>query len=144
MSVLASDWIAHLGLLPHPEGGHYREIYRDPAPEGRRGALTSIYYLLREGERSAWHRVTDAAEVWHHHAGAPLALALCPDGRAASLETHILGLDVACGERPQVVVPPGVWQTAHSLGSWTLVGCIVAPAFEFSSFEMAPHGWVPR
>lgn len=140
----AADWISHLGLVPHPEGGHYREIHRDPVPAGRRGALTSIYYLLQAGERSAWHRVTDAAEVWLYHAGAPLSLSLCPDGSAASLEVHTLGVDFARGERPQVVVPPGAWQEALSLGDWTLVGCIVAPAFEFSSFEMAPPGWEPR
>jgi predicted cupin superfamily sugar epimerase len=139
----AAEWIARLGLRPHPEGGHFREVLRESHPVGGRGVLTSIYYLLAAGERSAWHRVTDAVEIWHHYAGAALELTLCPDGRAASVEIHPLGLDFDRGERPQVVVPAGCWQTARPRGAWTLVGCTVAPAFEFSSFEMAPPGWEP-
>lgn len=111
---------------------------------GGRGVLTSIYYLLAAGERSAWHRVTDAVEIWHFYAGAALELTLCHDGRAASVETHLLGLDFDRGERPQVVVPANSWQTARPRGAWTLVGCTVAPAFEFSSFEMATPGWEPE
>lgn len=126
--------IAALGLQPHPEGGHYRETFRHVPQGGGRGAMTAIYYLLKAGERSHWHRV-DAAEIWHWHAGSPLALSM-PDRR-------ILGPDIAGGELPQLIVPEGVWQSAESLGAWTLVGCTVGPAFEFKGFEMAPKGWEP-
>ena len=140
----AEEVVGLLGLEPHPEGGFYRETFRAPAvaggqtPDGGRGASTAIYYLLREGEVSAWHRV-DADEVWHHYAGAPLELTLSADGRERS--SARLGTDLAAGERPQVVVPAGAWQTARTLGGWTLAGCTVAPAFQFSGFEMAPPGF---
>lgn len=131
--------IAALGLKPHPEGGFFAETFRDQPGDGR-GHSTAIYFLLRAGDVSVWHRV-DAAEVWHHYAGAPLALTISHDGRTE--EAHRLGHDVLDGERPQIAVPSGVWQTARSLGEWTLVGCTVAPAFEFAGFEMAPDGWQP-
>lgn len=137
--ISAADIIAALGLQPHPEGGHYRETFRDQAG-GPRGHSTAIYYLLQAGERSHWHRV-DAVEIWHHHAGAPLALSLSADG--GSVETLRLGPDILAGERPQGIVPTGVWQAAESLGAWTLVGCTVAPGFDFAGFEMAPPGWQP-
>jgi len=133
--------IAALDLEPHPEGGHFREIYRHAPAGGGRGDATSIYYLLRAGEHSAWHRVTDAVEIWQFHAGDPLALRVSADGKR--VETHRLGADLAGGTRPQAVVPAGAWQSAVSTGAWTLVGCTVAPAFVFSSFEMAPEGWEP-
>ncbi len=136
----AADIIRALDLQPHPEGGHYRETFRDRPPSGGRGAMTAIYYLLRAGEVSAWHRV-DAAEIWHYYAGAPLLLTLSPDGRDTT--SARLGPDIGAGERPQILVPPGCWQTARSLGDWTLVGCTVGPAFEFSGFELAPPGWQP-
>ncbi|MEM8663995.1 MAG: cupin domain-containing protein [Pseudomonadota bacterium] len=129
-----------LGMQPHPEGGFFAETFRD-APEGGRGHSTAIYYLLGAGDCSAWHRVIDAAEVWHYYAGAPLALTISPDGHDAS--AHRLGPNILAGERPQVVVPAGHWQTAESLGNWTLVGCTVAPAFNFEAFEMAPPDWRP-
>lgn len=129
-----------LRMAPHPEGGFYVETFRD-APDGGRGHSTAIYYLLGAGDCSAWHRVTDAAEVWHHYAGAPLALTVSPDGHDAT--AYRLGTNLAAGERPQVVVPAGHWQTAESLGAWTLVGCTVAPGFAFASFEMAPPDWRP-
>jgi len=129
-----------LGLVPHPEGGRYRETYRDRPASGGRGAQSAIYYLLRAGEVSAWHRVTDAVEIWHFYAGAPLALAVAEDARVTR---HRLGTDLAAGERPQATVPAGAWQSAATLGNWTLVGCTVAPAFEFASFELAPAGWEP-
>lgn len=128
-----------LGLSPHPEGGHFAETFRD-APAGGRGHSTAIYYLLEAGDCSAWHRV-DAAEVWHFYAGAPLVLTLSPDGHDAS--AHRLGPDLARGERPQLVVPANHWQTAESLGAWTLVGCTVAPGFSFDGFEMAEPHWRP-
>lgn len=141
MSESAESIIAGLGLRPHPEGGHFVETYRHTPPEGGRGVVTAIYYLLRTGEESRWHRVTDAVEIWTWHAGAPLALTLSADGR--HIAPHRLGPVIADGERPQAIVPIGCWQTAKSLGEWTLVGCIVAPAFEFGGFEMAPPGWTP-
>jgi predicted cupin superfamily sugar epimerase len=136
----AEEVVRLLGLAPHPEGGFYRETFRD-ADNGGRGASTAIYFLLREGELSAWHRVLDASEVWHHYAGAPLELIVSP-GRGRN--TIRLGSDLEAGERPQGVVPAGLWQTARTLGGWTLAGCTVAPAFDFSGFEMAPHGWEPE
>ena len=137
----AAEIIAALGLQPHPEGGHYRETYRHAPADGGRGAMTAIYYLLGVGEVSAWHRVNDADEIWHYYAGAPLALTLSPNGHDA--EAHRLGPDLAQAQKPQVVVPAGCWQTAESLGAWTLVGCTVGPAFSFDGFEMAPPDWRP-
>lgn len=140
----AAAIIRELGLQPHPEGGHYRESFRDPVAVGggaeARGASTAIYYLLQAGERSHWHRV-DAAEVWHWYAGAPLSLTVSEDGRAAA--TRELGPDLPAGQRPQLAVPAGAWQAAASLGAWTLCGCTVAPAFRFEGFEMAPPDWQP-
>jgi predicted cupin superfamily sugar epimerase len=133
--------IATLGMKPHPEGGHFVETWRHQPTGGGRGAGTAIYYLLEAGERSHWHRV-DAAEIWHWYAGAPLELALSSDGQQVAVS--ILGDDLTAGARPQVLVPEGVWQSAASTGAWTLVGCTVSPAFEFSGFEMAPPGWAPQ
>jgi len=132
--------IAALGLEPHPEGGSFRETFRDSAPDGARGASTAIYYLLRAGEVSHWHRI-DAVEIWHWYAGAPMRLLLSQDG--IGREAIRLGGDIVGGERPQAVVPARVWQSAESLGAWTLVGCTVAPAFDFAGFELAPTGWQP-
>ena len=134
------DIIRTLGMQPHPEGGWYVETFRD-GQGGKRGHSTAIYYLLQAGERSHWHRVRDAAEVWHHYAGAPLALHRSADGRTSN--TIRLGRDLLSGERPQAIVPADWWQAAESLGAYTLVGCTVAPGFDFASFEMAPPGWTP-
>jgi uncharacterized protein len=136
----AADVIRLLRLAPHPEGGHYRETFRDSLKTDRdRSSSTAIYYLLQRGERSHWHRV-DATELWHWYAGAPLALHLAP-GRGEELMR--LGPDLAAGERPQAIVPAGVWQSAGSLGEWTLVGCTVAPGFSFAGLEIAPAHWLP-
>ena len=138
----AAEIIRLLDLAPHPEGGHFREIFRDRRQvEGGRAASTAIYFLLAAGERSHWHRV-DAAEVWHFYAGAPLALEIARNDKDA-IERLVLGNALTAGERPQIVVPAGAWQAAASLGRWTLVGCTVAPGFEFSGFELAPKGWLP-
>ncbi|MDQ0137441.1 putative cupin superfamily sugar epimerase [Neorhizobium galegae] len=131
--------IATLGMQRHPEGGWYAETFRD-GQGGPRGHSTAIYYLLEAGERSHWHRVRDAAEIWHFYAGDPLLLRIS-DGR--TVEEVTLGTDLAKGERPQAVVPENAWQAAEPLGRFTLVGCTVAPGFQFSSFEMAPPGWEP-
>lgn len=137
----AAEIIALLGLLPHPEGGHYRETFRDPElTEAGRACSTLIYFLLEAGQSSHWHRV-DAAEGWHFYAGAPLLLCLSPDGLTSA--EHRLGADLFAGERPQAIVPAGWWQSARSTGGWTLVGCSVAPGFQFSGFELASAGWRP-
>lgn len=132
----AEEVIRVLGLAPHPEGGHYVETFRDAATHEDRSASTAIYFLLRAGEVSRWHRV-DAAEAWHWYAGAPLELQMAaPEALRAS--TTLLGSDLLSGERPQAVVAAGHWQRARSLGAWTLVGCTVAPGFTFAGFELAP------
>ena len=134
-----ADIIAALSLVPHPEGGHYRETWRHDNGE-KRGAGTSIYYLLQAGERSHWHRF-DAAETWHFYAGDPLELrTYVEDGEVSRF---VLGPNLAAGERPQIAVAARVWQSARSLGEWTLVGCTVSPAFEFEHFELAPPDWTP-
>jgi len=136
----AAEVVSLLDLARHPEGGFFRETFRDVPGPGGRPASSAIYYLLPAGERSHWHRI-DAVEVWHFYSGAPLVLTLSADGCA--MADQRLGSDLGAGERPQVVVPAGCWQTAVSLGPWTLAGCTVAPAFSFESFELAPAGWGP-
>jgi predicted cupin superfamily sugar epimerase len=141
-ALTAADIIRLLDLRPHPEGGHFGETFRDESRSGGRAASTAIYFLLARGERSHWHRV-DAAEIWHYHAGAPLALEIA-EAHAGPIRRQRLGIDLAAGERPQAVVPAHTWQAAESLGDWTLVGCTVAPGFEFTGFELAPPGWAPK
>ena len=140
-TLTAADIIRLLDLKPHPEGGHFRETFRDPQRiAGGRAASTAIYFLLARGERSHWHRV-DAAEAWHWHAGAPLKLEISE--QPGKIESLTLGCDLAAGERPQGIVPAHAWQAAQTLGDWTLAGCTVAPGFEFRRFELAPKGWSP-
>ena len=134
----ADTIIARYKLAPHPEGGHYRETFRASAEDGERSAMTAIYYLLRAGEVSAWHRI-DAVEIWHYYSGDPLQLELSHDG--ITITTRQLGLGVDA--EPHIVVPSGTWQSAHSQGAWTLIGCTVAPAFEFAGFELASPHWYP-
>jgi predicted cupin superfamily sugar epimerase len=136
----AGEVVELLGLARHPEGGWYRETWRDVPDDGGRGAGTSIYYLLDAGERSAWHRV-DAAEIWHWYAGGPLTLSQWTTG--PEIVHHCLGGDLRAGQRPQVLVPPQAWQMAETALQWTLVGCTVSPAFSFAGFELAPPGWQP-
>lgn len=135
----AGEIIEALGMQRHPEGGWYVETFRDDR-SGARAYSTAIYYLLEAGDRSHWHRVRDAAEVWHFYAGDPLLLRIS-DG--STTEKVTLGIDLVKGERPQAVVPADAWQAAEPLGRFTLVGCTVAPGFEFASFEMAEPGWKP-
>ena len=136
----AREIIDRFELSPHPEGGWYRQTFRDEAPDGTVRS-TAIYFLLARGERSHWHRVDNAAEGWHHYAGDPIRLRMSGDG--ITVEKHVLGTDLAAGERPQVIVPLGHWQSAESLGEWTLAGCTVAPGFDFEHFELAPPDWQP-
>ena len=136
----AEEIIAQLDLKPHPEGGHFRETFRDEAVDASgRSRSTAIYFLLAKGERSHWHRI-DAVEIWHYYAGAPLALGIADVHGSRVLR---LGPDLAAGELPQAIVPPHAWQSATSTGDWTLVGCTVAPGFDFATFEMATEGWEP-
>jgi len=138
----AAEVIRLLELRPHPEGGHFRETFRDQLTiDGARAASTAIYFLLARGERSRWHRV-DVVEIWHYYAGAPLALEIAA-GAAVPVKC-LLGPDLAGRARPQIVVPRHAWQWAQSLGEWTLAGCTVAPGFEFRGFETAPDGWAPE
>jgi len=135
----AAEIVRLLELKPHPEGGHFRETFRDERAGAGRAASTAIYFLLARGERSHWHRI-DAAEVWHFYAGAPLSLEIAEDG---TIRQVMLGPDLAAGEAPHAVVPAGAWQAAESRGDWTLVGCTVAPGFQFEKFELAPKDWRP-
>jgi predicted cupin superfamily sugar epimerase len=137
----AQDLVARLGLLPHPEGGFFGESFRSPIqltlPDGRiRAASTAIYFLLPMGAFSALHRVS-SDEVWHFYDGDPLELTTITSG--GILETRTLGRDLEAGQRPQFVVPAGVWQAAkptqEKIG-YSLVGCTVAPGFDFADFEM--------
>jgi predicted cupin superfamily sugar epimerase len=136
----AERLVRELQLTPHPEGGHYRETYRDASGSGERAHSTAIYFLLQAGEVSRWHRV-DAAEVWHYYKGASLELKIAQEGRAA--HRLVLGADIARGEHPQIVVPPNAWQSARTLGAFTLTGCTVAPGFDFAKFELAEDGFEP-
>ncbi|MDZ4737231.1 MAG: cupin domain-containing protein [Rhodospirillaceae bacterium] len=142
VSDTAAGLIRLLDLEPHPEGGHYRETYRHVRDGGGRGYMTAIHYLLQAGEVSRWHRLHSADEIWIFNTGGALELILSPDGQRQDI--HKLGLDVARGEQPQILVPRGCWQSARSLGTYTLVTCTVTPAFEFDDFELAPPGWSPR
>lgn len=136
----AAEIIRLLGLKPHPEGGHFCQTFRDTQLiDGKRPASTAIYFLLARGERSHWHRV-DAVEGWHWHAGAALRLMIAERG---TTNTVTLGPDLAAGQRPQAIVPFHAWQAAETLGDWTLVGCTVAPGFEWAGFEMASKDWTP-
>jgi uncharacterized protein len=140
----ADGIIATLGLQPHPEGGHYRQTWGAENAEGNGGRPTGtcIYFLLKAGERSHWHRV-DAAEIWLWHAGAPLVLSMAETG-AGPARDHLLTPDLTEG-RPQIVVPEGHWQAARSTGDYTLVSCTVSPGFRFEGFELAPPGFdIPR
>jgi predicted cupin superfamily sugar epimerase len=137
----AQALIARLALAPHPEGGWYRETWRAEAPAGTRPGATAILFLLEAGQRSHWHRV-DAAELWLWHAGAPLHLKIAAND-AGPATTILLGGDVLAGETPQQIVPTDHWQAAEAAAGWTLVSCVVSPAFEFAGFTLAPDGWAP-
>ena len=136
----AAEMIRALELKPHPEGGHYRETFRDSRQVEGRPASTAILFLLAHGERSYWHRI-DAVEIWHYYAGAALKLSLADGSKE---EIFRLGANIDAGEVPQVIVPARAWQAAESLGQWTLIGCTVAPGFSFEGFELAPAGWSPH
>ena len=136
----ASEIISLLALEPHVEGGFYRQTFADTPDASGRPVSTLIYYLLTNGQAGAWHKV-DSAEVWHFYVGAPMLMRTSRDGKTVT--EHVLGVDLAVGERPQLVIPPSAWQRARALGEWSLVGCTVAPGFQFSKFVQAEAGWEP-
>ncbi len=135
-AMTAHDIISQLDLIPHPEGGHYRQTWIADASDGTRAAGTAIYFLLGAGETSHWHRV-DATEIWHYYAGAPIALSVAATD-AGPAQTRLLGPDLQRNQLPQLIVPQNHWQSARSTGGWTLVGCTVSPAFHFDGFTLAP------
>ena len=142
---MSSEWravVERFGMAEHPEGGWYVERWRAAATEGERPVASAILFLLASSERSHWHRV-DADELWQYSAGEALELLIAPGVAGAGIERHRLGPDVTAGDEVQAVVPAGAWQAARPLGTWTLVGCVVAPAFTFDGFELAPEGWEP-
>jgi predicted cupin superfamily sugar epimerase len=136
----ADRLIAALRLQPHPEGGWYRETFRDAVEALGRARSTAIYFLLKAGEASHWHRV-DATEIWCWHRGGPLELAIAAPGEAGT--RLVLGPDVEGGQTPQAVVPAFAWQAARALGAYALVSCMVAPGFSFAGFELAAPGFEP-
>ncbi|MCO4846509.1 MAG: cupin domain-containing protein [Yoonia sp.] len=137
----AQDIIAQLNLAPHPEGGFYRQTW--VAENEGRPIGTCIYFLLKDGEASHWHRV-DAVEIWHYYAGAPLILSMAAMDAGPATD-HVLGGDLAAGALPQIIVQTGHWQAARTTGDWTLVGCTVSPGFDFAGFTLAPAGFdIPR
>ena len=139
MDATAKQIIDRLGLQPHPEGGWYRETWRAEVEGGARGAVTAIHFLLEPGQRSHWHRI-DATEIWLHQAGGPVLLRM---SNGAGISSVRLGPDILAGDRLQAVVAPGEWQAAEAIADWTLVACVVAPAFDFANFELAPPSWEP-
>jgi predicted cupin superfamily sugar epimerase len=136
----ADDIIRTLSLRPHPEGGHYRETFRDTREIAGRAASTAIYFLLQAGEVSHWHAV-DSVEIWHYYAGDPLEISIKAAGQGR--RRMVLGPDVHNAQRPQVIVPARAWQMALPLGTWTLAGCTVAPGFEFKGFVLATGPFNP-
>jgi predicted cupin superfamily sugar epimerase len=143
MTEVWREVVARFGMAAHPEGGWYVETWRASAVDGGRPVASAILFLLAVGETSHWHRV-DADELWEYSAGDALELLIATDRPGAGIERHRLGPDITTGDEAQVVVPAGAWQAARPLGAWTLVGCVVAPAFTFDGFELAPDGWEPK
>ena len=137
----AEKIIEILNLKPHPEGGFYCQTYVDSEKFSDHRKISSlIYFLLKYDQYSHWHKV-DATETWFWHAGAPLSLTISSDGHDAS--STRLGPSVLLGQRPHFVVQKNFWQTAVSIGEWSLVSCMVTPAFSFDGFELAPENWRP-
>jgi len=137
----ADQLIEKLALKPHPEGGHYRETW--VADNAGRPVGTAIYFLLKAGERSHWHKV-DAVEIWHFYAGAPLILSLA-ETETGPAKDHLLGPDLFENQSPQIIVPTDHWQAARTTGEFTLVGCTVSPGFQFDGFTLAPAGFdIPK
>lgn len=134
--------VTTLSMRPHPEGGWYAETLRDHDLATSNVYSTAIYYLLAKGQRSNWHRLKNAAEVWHYYMGSPLEMTTWHDGSGITRLT--LGIELENMQRPQLIVPKGYWQSAATTGNFTLVGCTVSPGFNFADFELAPPGWEPE
>ena len=133
--------INYLKLTEHPEGGWFKETFQSKETSNSRSNVSLIYYLLKENENSHWHRVTDADEIWLWHLGDPLLLSYSDE---RSTKEITLGPDLNNNEELQAVIPKSIWQKAKSNGAWSLVSCVVAPAFSFDGFEMAKKGWEPK
>ena len=133
--------INYLKLTEHPEGGWFKETFQSKETSNSRSNASLIYYLLKENENSYWHRVTDADEIWLWHLGDPLLLSYSDE---RSTKEITLGPDLNNNEKLQAVIPKSIWQKAKSNGAWSLVSCVVAPAFSFDGFEMAKKGWEPK
>jgi len=133
--------INYLKLIEHPEGGWFKETFQSKETSNGRSNASMIYYLLKENENSHWHRVTDADEIWLWHLGDPLLLSYSDE---RSTKEITLGPDLNNNEELQAVIPKSIWQKAKSNGAWSLVSCVVAPAFSFDGFEMAKKGWEPK
>ena len=137
----ADNIINYLKLIEHPEGGWFKETFQSKETSNGRSNASMIYYLLKENENSHWHRVTDADEIWLWHLGDPLLLSYSDE---RSTKEITLGPDLNNNEKLQAVIPKSIWQKAKSNGAWSLVSCVVAPAFSFDGFEMAKKGWEPK
>ena len=133
--------ISYLKLTEHPEGGWFKETFQSKETSNGRSNSSLIYFLLKENENSHWHRVTDADEIWLWHLGDPLLLSYSDE---RSTKEITLGPDLNNNEKLQAVIPKSIWQKAKSNGAWSLVSCVVAPAFSFDGFEMAKKGWEPK
>ncbi len=144
MNITADDIILRLDLMPHPEGGHFRQTWiSDTTLADGRASGTCIHFLLKAGERSHWHRV-DATEIWLFHAGAPLVLSTA-ESAAGPAHEYILAPEPGIDTGPQAIVPPHFWQAARSTGDWTLVSCTASPGFRFEGFELADQDFdIPR
>jgi len=140
----ADDLIQALSLEPHPEGGWFRETWRAEAEPGERAAASAVLYVLQPGQRSNWNRV-DAHEMWLWHGGDPLDVSIA-ESDSGPVRTVRLGGRITTGEQPQLIVPAGWWESAEPAAGdagYALISCIVAPAFEYSGFELAVPGWAP-
>lgn len=126
----AAQWIKKLKLERHPEGGYFRETYRSETMMGERSAATAIYYMLTEGEFSAFHRLK-SDETWHHYAGGSLTLHIIDKGKLSRVR-----LGKGKGESPQAVVRANTWFAASLNGAYCLVGCTMSPGFYYRDWEL--------
>ena len=135
----ADQIIKFLQLQPHPEGGWYKQTWKSEDTLSGRASGTSIYFLLKAGEISHWHKI-DSVEIWHYYDGSPLILRIANEGNN-EIATKILGPNLAKSQSPQILVNKNLWQSAETTGDYTLVGCTVSPGFEFSKFTLAPKNF---
>ena len=138
----AAQIIKFLQLQPHPEGGWYKQTWKSEDTLSGRASGTSIYFLLKAGEISHWHKI-DSVEIWHYYDGSPLILRIATEDNN-EIATKILGPNLAKSQSPQILVNKNLWQSAETTGDYTLVGCTVSPGFEFSKFTLAPKNFNPN